>query len=222
MLILNSQKSQIHLMIIDAGLEPSMFKWEGIQSRSGGIGKVSQLSYTNTDYFFKFDFLVTGSHRCEFSPGINSRFTEDTSRNWQNQIINVRKWLLRLRKEIETVDPWDDIDKYMPGVEINLEDEKENSPFSYQTVEHITNALHKLKDKIRESYNLDTDQDKLVQEKLDYLIDCSKKMGRKDWYHIFIGAFIGLAFKLDFTPEQAKGLWDLFKVCLKGIGLLEG
>jgi hypothetical protein len=220
-LILKSQKREIHDCIINTRLEPSMFEWDATGSKYA-ILDVSRLKYIGTNYFFIFDFL-RDEYYCTYSPGFQTPIRETRSADWNSQIDRVREWLKNLKREVEITDPWDDIGKYLPEKEeINLEDEKENSPFSYETVEHITNALHKLKDEIKKSYNLDTEQDKLVQEKLDYLIDCSKRMGRKDWYHIVIGAVIGLALKLDFTSEQAKGLWGLIKVCLKGIGLLEG
>ncbi len=222
MLILKSQKSEIHNCISNTGLEPSMFEWKEARSRCSGIGRISQLSYIKTDYFFKFDFHANGGHWCAFSPGINSRFSEKYSQKWDNQLMSVRRWLLCLKSKIETVDPWDDIDKYMPGVEINLEDEKENSPFSYEQVEHITNTLHKLKDEIKKSYDLDTEQDKLVQEKLDYLIDRSKKVGRKDWKILFVGIIVALTVDLVLDPEEVKGLWGLVKSCFKGILLLGG
>ncbi len=221
-LILKSQKRRIHDCIINTRLEPSMFMWTMVQSKSSGIGKVHKLSYINTDYFFIFELFSDNNHYCIYSPGLQTSIREIRSDNWNSQINRVREWLQNLKREVETVDPWDDIDEYFPEEEINLEDEKENSPFSYEQVEHITNALHKLKDEIRKSYNLDTEQDELVQEKLDYLIDRSKKIGRKDWKILFVGIIVTLAAGLALGPEEVKGFWGLVKICFKGILLLGG
>ncbi len=202
MLILKSKKSEIYQWISALGLEPSMFEWEVVPSKNevSSHTKVSKLRYINTHYFFIFDFK-NGAHHCTFSPGQDVLIQREFPGNWTLQLDNLKRWLAYLKREIKTIDPWDEIDKYMPGEKINLEDEKENSPYSYEQVEHITKALHKLKDEIKKNYGLNDTQDKLVQEKLDYLIDRSKKMGRIDWKNIFVATFMGLAVNLALNPE---------------------
>lgn len=219
--IMKSQKQEVYQWIADYGLEPSMFFWEDFRSRNDDLSEtiVSKLKYVDTHYFFIFDFKNDVQH-CTFSPGQTVLIQNEFPGTWSGQLRNFDKWLAYLKREIETVDPWDVIDKYMPGMEINLEDEKENSPYSYEQVEHIAKALYRFKDEVKKNYDLDKDQDKLVQEKLDYLIDRSKKMGRIDWKNLFVGTLMGLAGGLALNPEQAKGFWGLVKICFKGILLL--
>lgn len=218
--ILKSQKTQVYQQITDIDLEPSMFEWDVTQSTHfGSDDRVSRLKYTGTNYYFLFDFRDK-DHHCTYSPGRDTIIRKEYPESWDSQMNCVRRWLTNLKREVETTDPWDEIDKYLPGGEINLEDEKENSPFPYDQVEHIKKALYKFKDEIKKTYNLDNDQDQIVQEKLDYLIDRAKKIGRIDWKNIFVATLMGLIVNLSLNPEQAKGFWGLVKICFKGILLL--
>ncbi|MFQ5963651.1 MAG: hypothetical protein ACE5KZ_05140 [Candidatus Scalinduaceae bacterium] len=217
-LILKSQKNQAYQHITDSDLEPSMFEWDVIRSGNVGVG-VSRLKYIGTHYFFIFDF-VRDEHYCTFSPGKTIPIQEVFTGSLESQMNCLRDWLKNLKREIQITDPWDEIDKYLPGGKINLENEKENSPFSYEQVEHITKALYKLKEEIRKTYDLDNNHNQLIQEKLNYLIDRSKRMGRIDWKNIFVATLMGLVVNLALNPEQAKGFWGLVKICFKGILLL--
>jgi len=218
-LILKSHKQVIANSIIRTGLEPSLFHWETEKSKFSGQELVSKLCYGKTSYYFVFEFY-NDRHYCIFSPGPSQLIKAEYPGDWPNQLGYVDRWLVFLKREIESVDPWEDIDKYLPGDDINLEDEKENSPYTYDQVEHISIALNKLKVEIKNSFGLGDEQFGIVQNKLDYLIDRSKKMGRIDWKNLFVGTLMGLASNLILDPEKVKILWNLVKTCFKGVLLL--
>ena len=218
-LILKSQKKQIHDLIILNELEPSIFEWVGIRSNYDRDKVISQIKCKETRYYFTFDFYDE-KHYASFSPGINQAVTNVYTGDWKEQLENVIQWLGALKAEIETTDPWEEIGQYLPGGKINLEDEKENSSFAYKEVEQITTSLQKLKEEISKNYELDANKDEFVQKKLDYLIDRSKKLGRIDWKNIFIATLINIAFHLALNPTDTAKLWNLVKICFKGILLL--
>jgi hypothetical protein len=70
---------------------------------------------------------------------------------------------------------------------------------------------------VRVTHSLSKVQIQTLEEKLDYLIDASARLGRKDWLNAFIGAILGYVFTAAFTSESAHTIFTTF---LRGIGLL--
>lgn len=220
-LILNSQKKAIFEAISRIGLEPVNFDWRVEYSQFDGDTMVSCLRYKGADFFFKFDFYEN-KHRCVYSPGLDKAIEKEFLGSWEQEWQSIMRWLTSLKREIDTIDPWLEIEKYIPGEKINLEDEESNKPFNYSQVEHICKSLNRLKDEINSNFKLTRDQTGVVQNKLDYLIDRAKNIGRIDWKNIFVSTIIMIAFELAMNPEQVKLLWSLVKVCFRGVLLLGG
>ena len=220
-LVLPSQRKIIFEAIVRIGLEPSNFEWDKKMSRFDRDVIVSCLRYKGTDFFFKFDFYKN-DHHCRYSPGIDRVIVDDFPGDWQQQWQCLMKWMSSLKREIEVVDPWDEIEQYIPGEKIDLEDGEANKSFSYSQVEHITQSLNKLKEEINKNFKLNESQTLFLNNKLDYLIDRAKNIGRIDWRNIFVSTIIMIAFELAMNPEQVKLLWSLVKVCFRGVLLLGG
>jgi hypothetical protein len=56
-----------------------------------------------------------------------------------------------------------------------------------------------------------------LEEKLDYLVDASGRLGRKDWLNAFIGVALGYILGAALPPESARTIFQTF---LRAIGLL--
>lgn len=55
------------------------------------------------------------------------------------------------------------------------------------------------------------DQLKMINEKLDYISEKAKSLGRVDWKNIVIGTLITLILQLALPQETSKALWMIFK-----------
>ena len=61
-------------------------------------------------------------------------------------------------------------------------------------------------------------QNHILNEKIvDYLVDGSHRLGRKDWLNTFIGVTLAYLLSTALPPDVARGL---FSTCLRAIGLL--
>ncbi len=220
-LILNSQKKEVFDLITQFDLEPANFFWDEENSTYDYSLNVSCLRFADSIFFFKFDF-VKNSHYCIYSPAEDKIRVESHPGSWQLEVQYVIKWLSSLKREISIIDPWDEIEKYIPGENVDFKSEGANEPFTFSQVEHITKSLNKLKEEIDKNYTLNQEQAAIVQSKLDYLIDRAKNIGRLDWKNIFVSTIINIAFILAMDVEQAKLLWNLVKICFRGILLLGG
>ena len=56
-----------------------------------------------------------------------------------------------------------------------------------------------------------------LDEKIDYLVKASSRLGRKDWLNIFIGVSLPFVLAAALAPEAARALFLTF---LRSIGLL--
>ena len=112
---------------------------------------------------------------------------------------------------------WDELVKYQlpPGEQISRG--IGNEPFTAQQVDQIAESLKKIREYLELELDLDVQQKTLVNEKLDYLLEASKRQGRKDWLHTSIGVIFTLAIALAFSPEQARTIWNILKVAVSGI-----
>jgi hypothetical protein len=58
---------------------------------------------------------------------------------------------------------------------------------------------------------------KALDEKVDYFIEASNRVGRKDWLNIFIGGIFGYILSAAVPTESAR---NIFLSSLRAIGLL--
>jgi hypothetical protein len=219
--LLRSQRNSVLDLVKGSELDPFNFSWLEAPSRyarnaAGVTEEVSRLCYNDTEFYFQFDFK-NGMHYAIFSPGQDALFAEHYPGNWENQFNCVEKWLTYLKREIHQPDLWSELAKYQlpPGEQIGKE--IENEPFTAQQVDQIAESLKKIREYLETEFHLDVQQRALVNEKLDYLMEASKRQGRKDWLHTSVGVIFTLATGLALAPEQTKALWGILKVALSGV-----
>jgi hypothetical protein len=219
--ILRSQKNEILNLIKESELDPFNFIWRVGASKythtdSGVPVLVSRLSYDGTEYYFQFDF-VKEQHYAIFSPGGEKLVEEQYPGSWISQLSSVWRWLTFLKREIEQPDLWAELAKYQlpPGEQISSG--IGNEPFTAQQADQIIEGLRKVRAYLEAEFDFNEQQQKLVDEKLDYLMGAAKRQGRKDWLHTSIGVIFTLATALALSPEQAKTIWNILKVAVSGI-----
>jgi hypothetical protein len=217
--LLRSQKNAILELVKRSELDPFNFSWSEELSKfswGGNRPEVSCLSYNDTEFYFLFDFLK-GENYAIFSPGADKLVEKAYPGNWESQLSYVKKWLTCLKREIQQPDLWVELAKYKlaPGEQISRE--IENEPFTAQQVDQIAESLNKIREYLEANFNLDMQQKTLMNEKLNYLLEASKRQGRKDWLHTSIGVIFTIATGLALAPEQAKVIWNILKVAVSGI-----
>jgi hypothetical protein len=95
--------------------------------------------------------------------------------------------------------------------------EADNSPFTPDEQDFISDQLSAIRDSLRENYELTKTQAKEINERLEELKKDSKRLGRKDWNGIAIAGFFGLALTDIITP----GMFQHILIMLAhGIGYL--
>lgn len=217
--LLASQKNTIFEMVKQHGLDPFNFKWveeQSVHKSNNGL-IVSRLEYKNSPYFFQFDF-VKGQHYQFFSPGSDVLTKSDFGGSWDFAVSYTNKWLENLSRELNAPDLWGEISKY----NFQYEDQIDNTPFSIEQFNRIQNGLDEIRKYLIENYGDSEERSKIINSKLDYLMDSAKRQGKQDWLNTLIGVVATIAAALTLSPERAATLWALVKTAVLGIIKLLG
>lgn len=212
-IILKKQKAEIHRLIEKCHLEPANFEW-GVAKSNYKSGSISKLSYKDTAFYFRFDFYDDG-HYCLFSPSTEQSYEEEQTGYWSNQLSCVERWLQALKDEIETIDPWEHMQGYLPAEAVDYFDQNENTQFSYAQAQQIEGRLNQFRKNVVGEFKLTGKQVEVVDQKINYLIDRVKKLGRIDWRTIFVGTIVSLGMGLAMEPSKMKRLWALARECFE-------
>lgn len=100
-------------------------------------------------------------------------------------------WLTDVEKYLQTPDLWSEL-LQDPGVEDLIDKPDNNSQFDASEQAEIATWAAELKQSAAEQYALDGKQMKALEEKLDYLVDASSRLGRVDWLNASVGAVVGI------------------------------
>jgi hypothetical protein len=218
--LMTSQKNSVLECIKHTTLDPFNFRWSKVTSQhtiaDGKYARVSKLSYINTDYYFIFD-LIKGQHYCLFSPGQEKLHDSQYPGSWFFVLEYIKKWLEYIEREIRQPDLWDELAKHKISYDGNIAKETTNEPFSVSQAQQITGGIEKIRIYLVNEFKDDYNSKELINEKLDYLVDATKRQGRKDWFHTCIGVFVSMATALAMSPEQTNNIWMILKTAVSGI-----
>lgn len=217
MILLKSQKNELFDQILEVGLSPSQFDFEETVSDFLARDMVTVLRFKNSNYYFKFDFRDS-QHYSTFSPGNDKLIQQEYPGDWSHQRECVSQWLGSLKREVELPDKWGQIfdsAKQIGAVGVD----QENTPFTFVEVQEIQGAAERAKHNISQ-LTLQEDQFKLLCQKLDYVADKAKTLGRIDWKNLFIGTIVATTVQIALPPETARSLWMLVREAFQKILLI--
>ncbi|MBL7189805.1 MAG: hypothetical protein ISS70_26035 [Phycisphaerae bacterium] len=212
--LLKTQRNSVFDILVEYGLEPAAFRWSTLKSTFSPKGPVSMLMCHNTSFYCRFDSKSThpGAYRLVFSPGISTRVATSGDISWEVCVTQVvRNWVRCLKRELDTPDLWQEVEKYRSSLSLTPPENLVNEPIPAYEVEQITQNLQLLAAQTNELHGLSEDQDTFVRSKLAYLADAAKRQGRLDWMHTFIGVLISIVIGLAMAPDRAKEFWELVK-----------
>jgi hypothetical protein len=98
--------------------------------------------------------------------------------------------------------------------------EMPNEPFSKPEIDKITKGLQEVRAYLSEHIKSSKQHTDFINERIEYLIDSAKRLGKKDWFHILIGVFSSIITALALSPEEGKAIWKIFRESLRALNLL--
>jgi hypothetical protein len=151
----------------------------------------------------------------EFSPGEAEPIQRASHENWSAQLRTVGRWLTYLQREHETPDYWNLVAE--EGDLLGASAGVENTPFTTQEQVQVRTALRELPAYLQQSQELAPNQLAALEARLDYLVEASSRLGRRDWLNILLGSIVSFALQEAVTSEVAKEIVQFVARSLGGI-----
>jgi hypothetical protein len=95
----------------------------------------------------------------------------------------------------------------------------ENTPFTASEQADVSEQIKQVRDYIRATFELTSEQISRVEETLNHAEEASRHMGRKDWLLLFNGAVFSLILTDLITPQAAQ---HILMLTVNGLGHLFG
>jgi hypothetical protein len=114
----------------------------------------------------------------------------------------LRPWLQEIKTNHETPDLWAELDKQSSMTE--LMEGRENTLFTEAEQQQIEAAVAEALRQTREAYDLPEEQSRLLEAKLDYIVEAARHTRRIDWLNVAVGAIAGAFAGGVLTPEVVQ------------------
>jgi hypothetical protein len=137
--------------------------------------------------------------------------------SWDSLMSSVKTWLNFVKLDLDTPDLWAELRRETKLLGAISDDGTENRPFTQDEQREIAGRLRELEVSVRQTYSLSEAQMQSLDDKVDYLIAATGRLGRKDWLNAFVGVLFGFVVTAALAPETARGFFVIF---LRAIGLL--
>jgi hypothetical protein len=185
---------------------------------------------------FGFDFDPDGGASITHTPsGSNLRFvardpdddftvtavigdgapTPSARLDWSSVPLQVRVWAREVKDDVDTPDLWAELQGERELLTGDWYDDAENTPFTEDEQAKIADELRQIKEQLEAQHSLDGAQMRALEEKVDYLIAASGRMGRKDWLTVFYGTILQLIVMGLVPPDAVQ---QMLHMTLNGLG----
>lgn len=219
--LLPSQKNEVLALVQNADLDPARFEWSVVPSKLDEEVGVSKLVYIGSPFFYQFDFSEEDGfgYYAIFSPAETLPIEEGmVNGGWKEQKGIVANWLSYLRREVGQPDLWGEISRFRFPISSELTVAVANEAFSENEVEEIVVSLNQVRHYLSEQQCTSEEQNRLMNEKLDYLIDAAKRERKRDWMYTCVGVVLQLTTVLAVDAALRKTLWvTIWGIMIKAI-----
>lgn len=132
---------------------------------------------------------------------------------WIPHIRKYFSYLEELAEERDTPDLWAELSSGKPTDTVILP----NTLFTLVEQTKIEDTLNQFEKEIETRGILTEQQTKLLHEQVEYLVESSKRLGRKDWLAAAAGSLIGFTLQAGLTSEVATQVLHLAGEALRWI-----
>jgi hypothetical protein len=144
---------------------------------------------------------------------------ERTGLSWYRVEEQIGLWLSDVKWHVNTPDLWAELRRKRELLAAISDDAVENKPFTDGEQQQIAGQLQELKEYVGRTRSLPEPQMRLLDERLDYLVDAAKRVGRRDWLLMLAGVILTYVLAVELPPEAAR---DILDTLLRGIARILG
>jgi hypothetical protein len=190
------QRNEVFKAIEDAGLSPEEF---GFEWATGADESSCRHVQSGARFVVRG---VAGDYSTWWSAG-DEPVWERAKLSWFRVMEQVRFWLSAVKQDVETPDLWAQVQRERELLAAVSADANDNTPFTAAEREEIAEQLRELKNYLMRRHTLSDEQVRLLDERLDYLADAAKRVGRKDWFLMAAGAMLSYVLAAALPPDAA-------------------
>jgi hypothetical protein len=134
-------------------------------------------------------------------------------------------YIVAVDKVDDTADPFTVTTRSVTPADIATSSRTSNQSFSAPELVTVIAQVAELKQYVIAQGTVTGEGLAVLNEKMDYLIESSERLGKKDWYNILISTMFGIVINGMFAPDRARDLMDygvaLFAAVLQTTQLLQ-
>ncbi len=111
-----------------------------------------------------------------------------------------------LKDELETPDLWEELEKEKELTDATNVSDVLNTSFLPDELIRIRISLEGIYQHIVQTQELNDEQNQYLKQRLDYLIDSSNRLGKKDWLNLLVWVLVSIILYLVLPPYAAGEL----------------
>jgi hypothetical protein len=119
--------------------------------------------------------------------------------------------LIKYIVEESEPDLWDEFRKGNKTLNINSINFEDQSNFLNDEKKQVQLAIADLKLLIQKEFETSENEQRIVDSRLDYLVEATKRLNKFDWKSLAISTLISLSMALSLDTEKGRQLFELFK-----------
>ena len=174
------------------------------------------LVHPPSSFYFLFD-QIDENNWVQYSPAPEKTKTAVYPGGWAETMRHVVIWAGALKRELVTPDLWASVreEKKLATSSALATD---NSPFTPEEQKRIAAALFKLREEVVSATAAKGAKLESISQRIDYLIDSSTRLGRKDYLLVLLGGLTGFVLEHTLASDKARNLFRLATQLLGWIG----
>jgi hypothetical protein len=180
------------------------------------------IKYKDTPFMFTINNSTQSYDEFEcfyvlYAPGFpdTDMFPERNYFEFSSVLKIFNNWVINHIKEYELdefePDLWSEYKNGNNSLFFNEIDFNDKDLFSNAEKKQISMSINELRLLINKNFETSVEEQKLINERLEYLIDSTKKLNKFDWKSLTVSTIIGIATTLTLDVEKGKLLFELFR-----------
>jgi hypothetical protein len=210
MKLLKAQKNELFDLVANTGFSTSLF------TLTEDVFPTTEIFFTaieanGTGYRFTMMKTLGDDIHLIYCPAMNS--IEMDIRNlteWVDVKHHFFQWLQSLKRELQEPDKWEEAYKAAKKAQLHLE-QADNELFTSEETKRIESVFADFRQQLGKASNLSAGQLRVVNAKLDYLMEKAKTLGKMDWQTLAMGTFLELMIQQTIPPDALKSILILLK-----------
>jgi hypothetical protein len=210
--LLKSQANEVFNALRTNGWNPADFEWQDTQGHASGQTTISKLVHKSSGYYFTFD-NGGGNVYSNFTPGDERESGATDFGQFIGQLAGLVKWLSFVKREMEAPDLWGAISQESNLIDSATSD-TDNTPFTADEKTYILSGLNEIKQHLLTAHKLDPE---LVEGRINYLIESSERLGRKDWKNLLLATLVSIIVAAALPSDAVRELFRFVGTVLRQI-----